>query len=248
MAATLRAGLSMGLSGFTFWSHDIGGFVQRASRDLYSRWLPFGALTSHTRTHGAPPREPWEYDDAMVVEFQHAIGLKYALMPYILAQAKRATNRGLPMMRALFIEYPDDPASWFIDDQYLFGEDLLVAPLFDESRERDVYLPPGGWIDYQSGERFQGARWHRLRAGEIPIVLMVRAGAVVPHVEVAQNTDAIDWTQMELKVFGDGPGEGWVALPESDAAPVQVSSEGRIEAGPLPVRVNWTVTRLSGRP
>src|SRR5206468_830107 len=107
--ASGRAGLSFGLSGFTFWSHDVGGFVNRAPRELYRRWLPFGALTSHTRTHGAPPREPWEYDSAFVRDFRRAVELKYRLMPYIYAQAKAAAEHGYPMLRTLFFEYPDDP-------------------------------------------------------------------------------------------------------------------------------------------
>ncbi|HYD55002.1 MAG TPA: alpha-xylosidase, partial [Gemmatimonadaceae bacterium] len=151
MAATLRAGLGMGLSGFTFWSHDVGGFVERAPRDLYRRWLPFGVLTSHTRTHGAPPREPWEYDEAFVADFRRAVEIKYALMPYVIAQSRTAAERGWPMLRALFLEYPNDPTSWLVEDEYLFGSDLLVAPLFaDGATSRRVYLPPGSWIDYQT--------------------------------------------------------------------------------------------------
>src|SRR5207237_1492589 len=142
MAATLRGGLSFGLSGYTFWSHDVGGFVNRAPRELYRRWLPFGALTSHTRTHGAPPREPWEYDSAFVQDFRRAVEMKYRLMPYIYAQAKASAANGYPMLRTLFFEYPDDPTSWLIEDAYLFGSDLLVAPLFEEADRRRVSLPP----------------------------------------------------------------------------------------------------------
>jgi len=117
MAATLRAGLSFGLSGFTYWSHDVGGFVRAPSADLYRRWLPFGALTSHTRCHGAPPREPWAFDEAFVEDFRRAVELKYSLMPYIYAQALQSSARGWPMLRALFLEYPDDPTSWLIEDE-----------------------------------------------------------------------------------------------------------------------------------
>src|ERR687889_998531 len=152
MAAELRGGLSFGLSGFTYWSHDVGGFVNRAPRDLYRRWLAWGVLTSPTRAHGPPLREPWEYDEALTEDFRRALGLKYSLMPYIIAQAKDSSARGYPMLRALFFEYPNDPASWTIDDEYMFGSDLLVAPLMESASARRVYLPPGDWIDYQAGK------------------------------------------------------------------------------------------------
>src|ERR1043165_9975781 len=193
MAAELRGGLSFGLSGFTYWSHDVGGFVNRAPRDLYRRWMAWGVLTSHTRAHGAPPREPWEYDAALNEDFRRALGLKYSLMPYIYAQAKDSSAKGFPMLRALFFEYPKDPGSWSIDDEYMFGSNLLVAPLFESGESRKVYLPPGNWIDYQSGRVYDGARWEEIAAGQIPVVLLVKNHTVLPHIKVAQSTADIDW-------------------------------------------------------
>ena len=201
MAGELRGGLSFGLSGFTYWSHDVGGFVQRAPRDLYRRWMAWGVLTSHTRAHGAPPREPWEYDAALNEDFQRALGLRYSLMPYIYAQAKDSSARGFPMVRPLFFEYPNDPGSWNIDDEYMFGSDLLVAPMFESGAQRKVYLPPGTWIDYQSGRVYDGARWHEIAAGEIPVVLLVKNHTVLPHLKVAQSTSELDWENVELRVF-----------------------------------------------
>src|SRR5688572_25244014 len=164
--------------------------------------MAFGALTSHMRTHGAPPREPWEYDDAMVRDFQNGLGLKYSLMPYIYSQAHVAAAKGWPMLRTLFFEYPNDPGSWLVEDEYILGENLLVAPLFeDAATSRRVYVPPGTWIDYQSGRSYEGARYHEIAAGTIPIVLLVKNHTVLPHVAVAQNTAAIDWRNVELKVF-----------------------------------------------
>ena len=188
MAATLRAGMSLGLCGFSFWSHDAGGFVEKAPRDLYGRWLAFSALTSHTRCHGAPPREPWEYDEQFVDQFRRTIGLKYRLLPYIYTQSVVCSELGHPLLRPLFFEFPEDKSSWTVDDQYLLGSDLLVAPLFSESKERDVYLPPGEWIDYQSGETYEGSGWHRITAGDVPIVLLVRGGGrVAAHRACAIN-------------------------------------------------------------
>jgi alpha-D-xyloside xylohydrolase len=251
MAATLRGGLSLGLSGFTFWSHDIGGFVNRAPRELYRRWTPFGALTSHTRTHGAPPREPWTYDSAFVVDFRRAIELKYELMPYVYAQAKASSEKGYPMMRTLFFEYPDDPTSWLVEDEYFFGSDLLVSPLFEETDHRMVYLPPGTWIDYQTGRVYNGASWHDIRAGEIPIVLLVRDHAAIPHIALAQHTGAMDWRNIELRVFSvrEDPVTnigGLFALPNGKLESLELRPSGRsyvLARDPLAGQVHWRITR-----
>jgi alpha-D-xyloside xylohydrolase len=215
MAATLRGGLSLGLSGFTFWSHDIGGFAAKTPEELYRRWMPFGMLTSHSRCHGTPPKEPWEYSPAFMDDFRRADELKYRLMPYVYAQAKDSSERGLPMVRALFIEYPGDPGSWQVDDEYLFGSDILVAPLMETgATERNVYLPPGQWIDYQTAKVYAGG-WHTIAAGQIPVVMLVRDGAVVPHIKLAQSTDRMDWSNLEMVVFASGAqnAQGLVCLP-----------------------------------
>ncbi len=244
MAAELRAGLSFGMSGFTYWSHDAGGFVGRAPRDLYRRWLAFGVLTSHTRTHGAPPREPWEYDTAMVTDFRRAVELKYALMPYIYAQARTSSANGWPMLRSLFFEHPDDPTSWLIEDEYMFGPSLLVAPLFDSTTTRNVYLPPGMWIDYQSGKSYEGARWHVMTAGAIPIVILVKNHTVLPHIAVAQSTSAMNWNDVQLRVFStDGARSlGSFALPGAVVHSLQVDGT-RLVSDPLAGKVKWHVTR-----
>lgn len=201
MASTLRAGLSLGLCGFTFWSHDIGGFVNRTPEELYRRWLPFGMLTSHSRTHGAPPKEPWEYNEAFNDAFRLADEMKYKLMPYIYAQSKYASQHGLPMVRALFVEFPHDAGSWLVDDEYLFGSDMLVAPLFETGMTgRNVYLPEGKWIDYQTGKVY-AVGWHSIEAGQIPVVVLVRDGAVIPHIKLAQSTQDMEWSKLELQVF-----------------------------------------------
>jgi alpha-D-xyloside xylohydrolase len=246
MAAELRAGLSFGLCGFTYWSHDAGGFVDKAPRGLYRRWLPFAALTSHTRCHGAPPREPWEYDAEFVDDFRRAIELKYRLMPYVYAQAKDSSAQGHPMLRTLFFEYPNDPTSWLVEDEYLFGPELLVAPLFSESDERQVYLPPGAWVDYQTGKRYEGGRWHEVAAGEIPIVLMVKGGAVIPHVAVAQSTKDVDWANIELRVFGASRGSlsARVALPGGEVQALRLNpARGGYElvSDPLRGKVRWRI-------
>lgn len=247
MSATLRAGLSIGLTGFTFWSHDIGGFTTAAPEDVYRRWTPFGMLTSHVRSHGNPPTEPWEYSDDFLEGFRKADNMRYQLMPYIYSQGKYSAELGLPMLRALFVEYPDDPGSWLIDDQYLFGSDMLVAPLFENVEERDVYLPPGTWIDYQTREIYEGG-WHSIEAGEIPIVVLVKSGTVIPHIELAQSTKDMDWSNLELKVYSVNgePASGKIYLPEGDEVKtLTVSSENGefvLEEDPFDGRVNLKIT------
>ena len=252
MAAELRGGLSFGLSGFTYWSHDVGGFVNKAPRDLYRRWLAWGVLTSHTRAHGAPPREPWEYDEALTEDFRRALGLKYSLMPYILAQAKDSSARGYPMLRALFFEYPADPTSWTIDDEYMFGSDLLVAPLMESAAGRRVYLPPGDWIDYQTGKTYAGERWHQITAGEIPVVLLVKNHAAIPHVKVAQSTNDIDWKNVELRVFStdNAAASARFALPNGNLQSLGLTGSASgytLQADPLRGQVKWQVTRFPSR-
>ena len=200
MIGDLRGGLSFGLSGFSFWSHDMGGFVTASPEDIYRRWLPFGFLSSHTRAHGAPPTEPWLISKDFTKAFRESAEMKYKLMPYVYAQAKDCSNRGLPMVRALFVEFPDDPGSWLIEDEYMYGSQLLVAPLLETGNERMCYLPEGKWIDYQTGAVYNSG-WQMIKAGKIPCIILVRDGSLIPHVPLAQSTDRINWDKMELKPY-----------------------------------------------
>jgi alpha-D-xyloside xylohydrolase len=254
MAATLRGGLSFGISGFTFWSHDIGGFTQKPSEDLYRRWTPFGMLTSHSRCHGAPPREPWEYSAQFLEDFRRVDELRYRLMPYIYAQSKDSSDRGLPMVRALFIEYPDDAGAWLVDDEYLFGSDILVAPLMEEaSTVRDVYLPKGQWIDYQSGKVYAGG-WQRIEAGPIAAVILVREGALIPEMKPALSTSRLDWTNLDMVVFAANAGnaQGMVCLPADNVLRrLEVTRRGAefaLTADPLAGKATSTVRLYSQVP
>ena len=197
MMGDLRGGLSLGLSGFSFWSHDMGGFVTASPEDIYRRWLPFGFLSSHTRAHGAPPTEPWLISESFTDAFRQCAEMKYKLMPYVYAQAKDCSNRGLPMVRALFVEYPEDPGAWLVEDEYMFGSQILVAPLMESGNERVCYLPQGKWIDYQDGKVYDGG-YHTIKAGTIPCIILVADGSLIPQVPVAQSTDRIDWSKLEL--------------------------------------------------
>ncbi|MBR5698688.1 MAG: alpha-xylosidase [Prevotella sp.] len=200
MLGDLRGGLSFGLSGFSFWSHDMGGFVTASPEDIYCRWLPFGFLSSHTRAHGAPPTEPWLISESFTKAFRECAEMKYKLMPYVYAQAKDCSERGLPMVRALLVEFPQDPGAWLVEDEYMFGSQMLVAPLLESGNERMVYLPQGKWIDYQSGKVYEGG-YQTIPAGKIPAVILVRDGSLIPHAPLAQRTDQINWNKIELKAY-----------------------------------------------
>ena len=200
MLGDLRGGLSFGLSGFSFWSHDMGGFVTASPEDIYRRWLPFGFLSSHTRAHGAPPTEPWLISENFTEAFRACAEMKYKLMPYVYAQAKDCSERGLPMVRALLVEFPQDPGAWLVEDEYMFGSQMLVAPLMESGNSRTVYLPKGKWIDYQTGKVYAGG-YQTIEAGRIPAIILVRDGSIIPHVPLAQRTDQIQWDKIELKTY-----------------------------------------------
>lgn len=243
MLAELRGGLSFGLSGFSFWSHDIGGFVLKTPEELYRRWAPFGFLSSHTRSHGVPPKEPWEFSKSFLDEYRLNAEMKYKLMPYVYAQAKHCSENGLPMVRALFVEFPDDPGVWTVEDEYMFGTDILVAPLFqDNVYERDVYLPKGKWINYQSGEVYNNG-WNHIKAGKIAAVILVRDGAVIPHIKLAQSTKDMDWKNIEMIVYNTGTNvaNGFVCLPSDNVLHLVSVKNKSLTIDPYNGTVKWNI-------
>jgi alpha-D-xyloside xylohydrolase len=212
--------------------------------------LAFGALSSHSRCHGRTPREPWEFGEEFTDEFRRTVELRYRLMPYVYAQAKLCSEEGYPMVRTLFFEYPEDRASWSIEDQYMFGRDILVAPLMQDSPDhRDVYLPPGTWIDYQTGQMYQGATWHQIRAGEVPAVMLVKDGKAIPHIRLAQSTAEMAWREIELMVFSveASAAEGSLCLPEEGLVRfLHLEREGEegdfiLKEDPLQSKVEWRI-------
>jgi alpha-D-xyloside xylohydrolase len=162
MAETLRGGLSLGLSGFGFWSHDISGFIGTATPDLYKRWVAFGMLSSHSRLHGnTSVRMPWLFDDESIEVLRYFNRLKMHIMPYLLAAAQEAHEHGWPMLRPMVLEFPDDPTCRYLDLQYMLGSALLVAPIFEASGNVTYYLPEGQWRNLLTSEITQGAGWRK---------------------------------------------------------------------------------------
>lgn len=200
MAGSLKGGLHFGLSGFAFWSHDVPGFHTLPNfmnsvvdDDVYVRWTQFGVFSSHIRYHGTNKREPWHYP-AIAPIVKKWWKLRYALIPYIVEQSKKATETGYPVLRALLFHHVDDKLCWHIDDEYYFGDDFLVAPVMNSENRRDVYLPEGQWVNFFTGERMEGGRW--LKNVEVPLEEMpvfVRQGTVIPvYPEDVECTDEMD--------------------------------------------------------
>lgn len=178
MAETLRGGLSLGLCGFGFWSHDISGFLGTATPDLYKRWVAFGMLSSHSRLHGCDSlRVPWIFDDEAVAVLRHFTQLKHHLMPYLLDAAREANSYGTPLMRAMCLEFPDDPACRTLDMQYMLGPALLVAPIFSSDGAAEYYLPAGEWRHLLTGEKVQGPGWRREKYDYFSLPLWVHCAA-----------------------------------------------------------------------
>lgn len=180
MAESLRGGLSLGLSGFGYWSHDIGGFEGKPDPAVFKRWVAFGLLSSHSRLHGNESvRVPWAFDDEAVAVTRKFTRLKAQLMPYLYQVARQAHADGTPMMRSMWLEFPDDRNTLGLETQYMLGSDLLVAPVFSAHGQVEFYLPQGEWVNFFTGDREQGGRWLTQTHGFDSIPLYVKSGATI---------------------------------------------------------------------
>lgn len=202
MAESLRGGLSIGLSGFGFWSHDIGGFENTAPAHIYKRWCAFGLLSSHSRLHGSKSyRVPWVYDDEACDVVRQFTQLKCRLMPYLYPASSQAASHGTPVMRAMMLEFPEDPACDYLDRQYMLGDDLLVAPVFSEEGDVDFYLPQGRWTHLLNNEVAEGSRWHRQQHGFDSLPLYVRPNTLLALGSNDQKPDYDYSQQTEFHLF-----------------------------------------------
>lgn len=180
MAESLRGGLSLCLSGFSFWAHDMAGFEDTASPDLYKRWSAFGMLSTHSRLHGwSSYRVPWNFDEEAVHVLSFFSRLKCALMPYIYRTAAESAASGIPSMRAMMLEFPYDETCAYLDRQYMLGESLLVAPVFSEDGIVRFYVPTGRWTNYIDGEVFEGDKWYERQYDYFALPLLVRPNTLL---------------------------------------------------------------------
>jgi alpha-glucosidase len=210
--------MGMGLSGLPFVGVDIGGFAETPSAELYTRWLQLGVFYPFMRTHttlGTPDQDPWSYGQEHEAINRRAIELRYQLLPHIYNVMHDASVTGLPALRPLMLEFPHDPATYGLDDEFMFGRDLLVAPvLWPNATERSVYLPPGDWVDFWSGAQFTGGTSHRLPVTLRSIPIFVRAGALVFEHPIVQHTGELPGQPLRVMV-APGAGRG-AALYEDD--------------------------------
>lgn len=207
MAETLRGGLSFALSGFSFWSHDIGGFEQTATADLYKRWVQFGMLSTHSRLHGSKSyRVPWNFDEEASAVLKFFANLKCRLMPYIYDMAVKAHHTGVPVMRPMMLSFDQDPAVRYLDMQYMLGDALLVAPIFEGDGKVDYYLPEGKWTHLLSGEVKEGGRWFSDKYDYFSLPLYVRENTLLPLGinEERPDYDYVQGLSLHLYQLSDG--------------------------------------------
>jgi alpha-D-xyloside xylohydrolase len=223
MAESLRGGLSLSLSGFGYWSHDIGGFEGTPDASVFKRWIAFGLLSSHSRLHGNQSyRVPWLFDEEAVEVLRLFTRLKARLAPYLQATARETYGAGIPMMRPMVVEFPGDPASSHLDRQYMLGPDLLVAPVFSAEGDVAYYVPEGTWTRVLTGERVSGGRWVRERHGFLSVPLLARPGSVIPFGAVGDRPDYD---------YADGVTLHAYALPDGARVTTEVpSASGEVAA------------------
>lgn len=217
------AGLSLGASGFTFWSQDIGGFltVDPVGGDLLVRWIQAGLLVSHSRIHGANTRELDTLPPETLDAIRPALALRYQLLPYLTGEAHRSASAGLPMARPLVVEFPDDPTTWHIDDQWLLGEHLLVAPQLEPSGRRRVYLPEGRWLDWWTDETVEGRQWITVDSPIDQIPLWIRDGGVIALGPAMGHVDQHPTGRLTLRGLAPTRGRtstGLIGLPDRTVA------------------------------
>lgn len=230
MAETLRSGLSLACAGFGFWSHDISGFENTAPADVYKRWCQFGLLSSHSRLHGSSSyRVPWLFDDEACDVLRKFVKLKCALMPYLYRQAVLSHEEGIPMMRPMFVEFPEDRACEPLDKQYMLGDTLLAAPIFKESGEVEYYLPKGRWYNFLTAQTLEGGTWRKETHDYFTMPLLIKPNSILAVGSAVDKPDYdySDGVTFYLSLFEDGA-EGETAVTDLQGATVMTAKARRV--------------------
>ncbi|MCX7669012.1 MAG: glycoside hydrolase family 31 protein, partial [Anaerolineae bacterium] len=266
MAAQLRGLLSFGMSGVPFCSHDIGGFdyapgffdcvsvesflekfkkgkCDECPKDTitYLRWLQFGAFSSHMRAHGKQPHEPWTYGAEAEAIARRYLKLRYRLLPYIYSQAVLSARAGLPLVRPMALAFQDDPTTRRLDLQYMFGEELLVAPVFRPDGRCSVYLPAGEWADFWTHEVVRGPKWLDLTVPLDTLPLWVRGGALIPWGPEQDFVDQRPLDPLTLELYAPAAA-GSCTIYDEDRPPIEVRYRRTEEAGGVRLVVSISPT------
>ncbi len=262
MAETLRGGLSFGLAGFAFWSHDIGGFESTAPADLYKRWIAFGLLSSHSRLHGSKSyRVPWLYDEESVDVLRYFTRLKCRLMPYLYNSAIKSSQTAIPMLRPMMLEFMEDKNTHHLDCQYMLGDSLLVAPIFNKQGDVEVYLPKqqGKWTHLLSNQQKEGASWCKEKHDFMNLPLYVRSNSLII---LGSNDTEVDYDygqNFEAHLFELSDNKEIIAdIPSAETGEIKaqikikrqynkmtISMEGEITNGCLILRNIFSVVSVS---
>jgi alpha-D-xyloside xylohydrolase len=225
LAASIRGGLSWGMTGVPAYASDVGGFYGDPSAELYLRWIEAGVFFSHFRFHGVGAREPWAFGETAEGIARAWFERRYQLIPYLEAALAEASLTGLPVMRAMALAFPEEPESWGFEHQFLCGPSLLVIPVIEPGGRVVAYLPEGRWHDLWSGESLDGGRSLVLEAPLDRIPVFGRDGHVVRLAPVAQTTAEQGDAIAELWAFGY---EGRIELAANAAPPAVRTWECRV--------------------
>ena len=238
MEESLRGGLSLTSSGFGFWSHDIGGFESTSTPDVYKRWCAFGLLSTHSRLHGSTSyRVPWAYDEEAVDVVRYFTRLKASLMPYLYRNAVETSQTGVPMMRSMVLEFNGDRSCDYLAQQYMLGDSLLVAPIFNDQSMAEYYLPQGTWTSLLTGEVKEGGKWYREKHGYLSIPLYVREGSIVA-MGACDNNAVYDYADgAVLKVYALKPGKTAETVIFSGDAEEELKASVTNKSGTYRIRV-----------
>ncbi len=207
MEESLRGGLSLLMSGFGFWAHDIGGFENTSTADVYKRWVQFGLLSSHSRLHGSTSyRVPWVYDDEAVDVVRAFTRMKARLMPYLYKTSVETSKSGVPTMRSMVLEFTNDRNCAYLDKQYMLGDNLLVAPIFNDQSKGIFYLPKGTWTDFLTGEVMEGGVWVEKDYDYLHLPLMAKENSIVAMgaCDDKPDYDYADGAELRVYALADG--------------------------------------------
>ncbi|KAF8201474.1 alpha-glucosidase [Pholiota molesta] len=218
MAEAIRGALSLTVSGFGYASHDIGGFEGHPPPEIYQRWVAFGLFSSHSRLHGSSSyRVPWIYGEDAAKTMAKFVNAKHRLMPYLYNLSIQANAKGHPLMRAMFLEFPEDRTTHYLDRQYMLGPNLLIAPVFvPQGEEAEYYLPAGKWTSFFHPERtIEGPQWVREHVPIDDIPVWVRPGSVLVLGPDGVGRPDYDYTQgLEVRAYAlEGTGAVTVDVP-----------------------------------